>query len=129
MIKINTKIIQVKRPLSNEAKDDLLKQMSEIRKRKYDLSVELDDLKEKSKELKDQIEQLIDDSDSLILQYDSGFTPENVDCEIKYNDGKTQYVNVNTGEIEQEYDTTDKEQLILNNNAVDAEDIIRADNQ
>lgn len=128
-----TKVIQVKKPLSPKTKDDLLKDMVVAKKEVEELELDLADLKEKEKEKKEQISAQQSTILSLIGQYQVGYTMENVDCEVKYSDGKTQYINIVTGEIEQEFETEDKEQLLLNENIDgtirDAEDIIREDSQ
>ena len=121
-----TEKIQIKKPLNEGQKDELLKQIC----RDYD---EIDrlkaDLKEYTEDIKGQIEEKQDDVRMSLGTYKQGGIFENVECFVKYENGKTQYISVATGEVVDEHSTTDEEQLRLNSNAVDAEVIIRADSE
>lgn len=119
-----TEKIQIHKPLTEAQKDELLKQIADAYLKINQKEVEL-------KEFKDQIKEDIEEQQGLIDMsigsYRMGYIPENVECIVKYTDGKTQYVSVLSGEIIEEHETTEEEQLKLTEQRVDAEDIIRAD--
>jgi hypothetical protein len=124
-----TKTIQVKRPLTPEAKDNLLKEMSSSKKEVEELELMLADLKEKEKEKKEQISAQQSNILSLIGQYEVGYTIENSECLVSYEGNVVKYTDVNTGKIVDEHKLSNEEQLQLSEHRIDAEDIIRADNE
>ena len=119
-----TEKIQIKKPLNEGQKDELLKQIC----RDYDEISRLKaDLKEYTEDIKGQIEAKNDDVLMSLGTYKQGGIFENVECFVKYANGKTQYISVATGEVVEEHETTEEEQLKLTEHRIDAESIIRAD--
>lgn len=124
-----TKVIQVKKPLSPETKDDLLKDMVIAKKEVEELELDLADLKEKEKEKKEQISAQQSNILSLIGQYQVGYTMENVECSVSYEGNVVKFTDIKTGEIVDKHELSDEEQLQLSENRTDMEDIIREDSQ
>ena len=121
-----TEKIQIKKPLNEGQKDELLKQIcfdyEEIDRLKADL-------KEYTEDIKGQIEEKQDDVRMALGSYKQGGVFENIDCFVKYENSKTQYISVLTGEVVEEHETTEGEQLKITEHRIDAEDIIRADSE
>jgi hypothetical protein len=117
-----TKTVQIRKPLTNEQKDNLLKEIS-------DAQLIIDERNEALKAFRDTIKEIIEQQSDIIemslANYRAGSLPENVECSITYLDGKAKFVDIKTGEVVDEHEITEAEQLMLSENRVDAEDIIR----
>jgi hypothetical protein len=116
--------IQVKRPISNKEKTELLAKIVESDAIITDLTIEL---KEYTADKKEHIEQeRINISRCCQLARD-GF--ENVwhECVVDYANNITKFTDIHSGEVVEEHPTTDEEQLRLSGKWKDAEEIIRED--
>jgi hypothetical protein len=124
-----TKTIQIKVPLTDAEKLEILSQITEADTVIKVKSFELDDLKEQEKVLKEAIEDQREIMSSLCTENKMGYKMKNVDCTVTYLKGIAKYIDVATGEVVDEHPMTESEQLILSENKVirDAEDIIRED--
>ena len=116
--------IQVKRPISNKEKGELLATIVESDQIIRDLTLELKDY---TKAKKEAIEvELTTISQCCQLARD-GFENVTHECTVKYEDGMTKFTDIHTGEMVEEHKTTDEEQLHLSSKWQDAEEIIRQD--
>jgi hypothetical protein len=89
------------------------------------LELEIDDLKKKIKPLKDSQESERDNISMVLANYKAGSIPVNVECSVVYNGGMTKYYSTESGELVEEHQTSEEEQLMLTGNRTDAEKIIR----
>ena len=116
--------IQVKRPISNKEKQELLAKIVESDKIVSDLTAEL---KEYTAGKKENIEQERMNISRCCQLARDGFENVTHECTVKYEDGMTQFTDIHSGEMVEEHKTTDEEQLHLSGKVIDAEDIIKED--
>jgi hypothetical protein len=116
--------IQVKRPISNKEKQELLAKIVESDKIVSDLTAEL---KEYTAGKKENIEQERMNISRCCQLARDGFENVTHECTVKYEDGMTKFTDIHTGEMVEEHKTTDEEQLHLSSKWQDAEEIIRQD--
>ena len=116
--------IQVKRPISNKEKQELLAKIVESDKIVSDLTAEL---KEYTAGKKENIEQERMNISRCCQLARDGFENVTHECTVKYEDGMTKFTDIHSGEMVEEHKTTDEEQLHLTSKWQDAEEIIRQD--
>jgi hypothetical protein len=116
--------IQVKRPISNKEKQELLAKIVESDKIVSDLTAEL---KEYTAGKKENIEQERMNISRCCQLARDGFENVTHECTVKYEDGMTKFTDIHSGEMVEEHKTTDEEQLHLSSKWQDAEEIIRQD--
>ena len=116
--------IQVKRPISNKEKQDILAKIVESDKIVSDLTAEL---KEYTAGKKENIEQERMNISRCCQLARDGFENVTHECTVKYEDGMTKFTDIHSGEVVEEHKTTDEEQLHLTTKWQDAEEIIRQD--
>ena len=121
-----TEKIQIQKPLSNEQKEAL---WTEISNAYINIQKKDEELKSFKEAIKTYVETQQDIIDMNLTNYRLGYVPENVECVIRYEKGMTKYFAVATGEMVEEHPTTEEEQLRLTENRIDAESVIRADNE
>ena len=116
--------IQVRRPISNKEKQELLAKIVESDKIVSDLTAEL---KEYTAGKKENIEQERMNISRCCQLARDGFENVTHECTVKYEDGMTKFTDIHSGEMVEEHKTTDEEQLHLTSKWQDAEEIIRQD--
>ena len=116
--------IQVKRPISNKEKTEILAKIVESDQIITDLTVEL---KAYTKVKKDAIEQELGNISRCCQLARDGFENVTHECTVDYANNISKFTDIHTGEIVEEHPTTEEEQLRLSSNWKDAEEIIRAD--
>ena len=119
-----TQRIEVKKPLTADEKDELLKQISDAREM---IEEQTEDLKIHRESVKDICDAQDDIISKCVELYRKGYNSKMVECEVKYSDGETTFFDVNSGEIVEQRPMTETEQLRLTSKFVDAENIIRED--
>jgi hypothetical protein len=117
-----TQRIEIKKPLTADEKDDLLKKISDAREVIEDETDRLKIHKDDSKEICDTQNDIIT---NCIDVYRKGYTSKLAECSVKYNDGEATFTDMATGEIVEQRPMTEAEQLRLTSNFIDAEKIIR----
>jgi len=120
-----TETIQIQKPLTEAQRLELLDQIANSYDKMEELELALDDLKEQMKPLKDAIESEKDSVAQALANKKAGFLPENVDCVVTYSGKTAIYTSIETGEIVQERELTESEQLSLGGHRIDADKIIR----
>ncbi len=115
----------VKTPLTPEQKDNLLKECTEADALITKVNEELDAHKETVKGIIKEQDMKIS---SAYAVYRKGYTTKLVECTVTYKDGEVTFVD-KEGVIVDQRAITEEEQLMLSENRVDAEVIIRADRQ
>ncbi len=123
-----TRNIEVKKQFTDEQKIEILKQISDADALIAGKNLDLVTLKEQTAAIKESIEQQYDIMSTLCANYRRGYVSRIVECEARYIDGEATFTDIKTGEIVEQRPITEAEQLQLNGNRVDAEDIIRQDN-
>lgn len=97
---------------------------------------ELSDAEKKSTELQVEFKVIKDDFKERIIQQDDiihrnaqilrdGFEMRPVECSVEYAYGRVKFTDVATGDIIEERDMTEDEQMRMSENRIDAEQIIR----
>jgi hypothetical protein len=124
MTKEITTNIQAKRPISNKENQELLAKIVESDQIITDLTMEL---KEYTTEKKASIDQERMNISRCCQLARDGFENVTHECTVKYEDGKTQFISVVSGEVVEEHKTTEEEQLRFSTKWKDAEEIIRED--
>ena len=118
--------IQVKRPISNKEKQDILAKIVESDKIVSDLTAELTEYTAGKKENIEQERMNISRCCQLARD---GFENVTHECTVKYEEGMTKFTDIHSGDMVEEHKTTDEEQLHLTDKWVDAETVIRGDKE
>jgi CHASE3 domain sensor protein len=121
--------VEIKTPLTLDKKDELLRKISDAYKVIAEKDSEIESHKDFIKDLKEQIDAEVSKVKLVIAVYDKGFESRMVECVAEYKDGRAKFTDVHTGEIVEDREMTEAEQLQLSNGWIDAENIIRADNE
>lgn len=122
-----TKTIEVKTPLTEKEKDELLKQISSARKVIREQEDNLKAFREDVKEECEKQEAIIDESCD---RYEKGFTTKLIKATVVYDKDIATFYDAETGEKVEERPMTYAEQLSLTDNktVMDAEEFIRRAN-
>lgn len=114
--------IQVKRPISDEEKSTILNEIVVADETITKLTIEL---KEYTTTKKEDIEQQRDIISRCCKLARDGYEEVTHECSAVYFDGKAKFTDIHSGEVVEERQITEQEQLNLNEHVVDAEQIIR----
>jgi uncharacterized protein YdcH (DUF465 family) len=120
-----TETIQIKKPLTELQKLELLADISKSDDRIKDLENGIDEMKADIKPLKEAQERERDNISQALANYKCGFIMENYECSVVYDKGMATYYDIKNGEKVDERPLTESEQLGLTENRIDAEKIIR----
>jgi coenzyme F420-reducing hydrogenase alpha subunit len=120
-----TRNIEIKTPLTNEQKEEMLKKISEARQIIED---ETEALKEHRDDVKTKVETQDDIISQCISTYRKGYTSKVMECSATYILGEATFTDKD-GVIVEQRPMTDSEQMMLSENRIDAESIIRQDNE
>ena len=124
-----TQTIGVKVPYTDEQKLTLGKLMAESMKMIEGKEAELESLKEQFKEAADEIKDAIAGYDSDLRLAASklrdGFEEVQKECVVKYEDNIAKFYDKDSGDLVDERELTEAEQMRLSGRMVDAEDVIR----
>jgi hypothetical protein len=119
-----TQRIEIKKPLTADEKDNLLKKISDARSI---IETETDELKIHRESVKDTCDAQDDIITNCVEVYRKGYNSKLAECSVKYKDNEATFTDMATGEIVDQRPMTEAEQLRLTSNFIDAEKIIRAD--
>jgi hypothetical protein len=119
-----TRNIEIKTALTNEQKDDLLKQISEAR---LIIEDETEALKQHKDDVKDKCETQDDIISTCIATWRKGYTSKVIECSATYILGEATFTDKD-GVIVEQRPMNESEQMMLSENRIDAEDIIRNSN-
>jgi hypothetical protein len=124
-----TQTIWIKKQYTDEQKLTLGNLMAEAVKMIIGKEAELEALKEEYKEAGDKIKDTISgfhsDLRDAALKLRNGYEEVQRECVISYEGNIIKFADKDTGEIVEEREMTEAEQMRLSGNMVDAEDIIR----
>lgn len=124
-----TQIVSIKKLYSDEQKIELGKQMADAEERlsakQEELDGEADAFKETKKRLEGEMAMIQDELHNRARMFRQGYEEIPTECIVCYNGTRVSYTDKETGEIVEEREMTETEQLHLSGQMVDAEDIIR----
>lgn len=118
--------IQVKRPYSDKEIMGYSRNIADAIGVKL---VKAAELKAFSDKIKDEIagqESIVQDCAARIRQ---GYENVTKECLVKYDGNMVSYIDKNSGEVIEKHEITEEEQLRLTSKSIDAEQIIRQDNE
>jgi hypothetical protein len=111
-----TRIVQIKKPLSEKDKDELLKQITDANSLIIKQSEEL-------KAHKDAVKEIIEEQEEIIqkccVKAKIGFALEKIECAIKYDGNVAKHYDKKTGEIIDESTIVQDQQISM----IDEDDI------
>ena len=113
---------QVKTPISDKEKLELL---DKIVKTDFEMNEKIDALREYTKAEKGEIDALGGIISDCCERVRTGFISETYECAVTYEGTHITFTNVKNGEIVEQREMTEEEQLRLTSNRVDAEQVIR----
>lgn len=120
-----TKNVEIKKKFTPTDKLEILDQISEIDKSISEKQFALANLQEQVKELKEGIAGLFGNIGDLCKKYQLGYESKWTECVVTYADGLATFTDAKTGEVVDQREITEEEQLSLSSNRIDAENIIR----
>jgi hypothetical protein len=124
-----THVVWVKKPLTPEQKIELGQKMADADERLSAKSDELeaitDTFKETRKQLEGEMSAIQDELHAHATSFRRGYEELRRECVATYEGTKVSFADKDTGEIVEEREMTEAEQMRLSGNMVDAEDIIR----
>jgi signal transduction histidine kinase len=128
-MKTITETIQIRKPLTEQQKVEMLADISKSNDKIAEIELQIDDLKERIKLLKDPQEVERNNIAQVLANYKAGFILENIECSVVYDKGIASFYSVDNGEKVDERPISEQEQLSLSENRIDAEKIIRQANE
>lgn len=124
-----TQTIWVKKPYSPEQKIELGRQMADaderLAKKEGELDAETDAFKETRKQLEGEMSAIQLELRNHARMFRQGYEEVKKDCLVKYDGTRAMFYDKDSGELVEDREMTEAEQLRLSGKAVDAEDVIR----
>lgn len=125
-----TQMVWVKKLFTDEQKIELGKQMADAEERlsakSEELDAEADAFKETKKRLEGEMSGIQTELHDHAKMFRQGYNEVQVDCFVTYYDDKmVRFTDKVTGEVVEEREMTEAEQLRLSGKMVDAEQVIR----
>ena len=128
-----TQIIFVKKPFTDEQKIELGKQMADAEERlsakSDELDAEADAFKETKKRLEGEMSAIQMELHDHASMFRQGYESVQAECFVTYDGTIVKFTDKTTGEVVEEREMTEAEQLRLSGKMVDAENVIREASQ
>lgn len=124
-----TQVIWVKRDFTDEEKIELGRQMADADERlsakSDELDAEADAFKETRKRLEGEMSAIQLELHDHAKMFRRGYEEIRKECTVKYDGNRAMFYDKDTGELVEDRELTEAEQMRLSGKAVDAEDVIR----
>jgi len=124
-----TEFIWIKKPFTSEQKIELGRQMADADERlsgkEAELGAETEAYKDRKKKLESEMITIQSELHEHARKFRDGFDDVHIECTVKYEGNRKLSYDKDSGELVEDRELTEAEQMRLSGKAIDAEQVIR----